>query len=99
MKAKRCSVCGGKPKYVYYSIPGATKDPDGINILLKRLECEKCGATVANLVLTCDDAVEYWNSLNKEGKRVVLERVGEELCSDVEDVAHDDMPEEMEGVK
>ena len=27
MKAKRCSVCGGKPKYVYYSIPGATKDP------------------------------------------------------------------------
>ena len=99
MKAKRCSVCGGKPKFVYYSIPGATKDPDGINILLKRLECEKCGATVANLVLTCDDAVEYWNSLNKEGKRVVLERVGEEPCIDVEDEKHDDMPEEMEGVK
>lgn len=67
--------------------------PNGLN------ECEKCGATVANLVLTCDDAVEYWNSLNKEGKRVVLERVGEEPCRDVEDVAHDDMPEEMEGVK
>ena len=84
MRAKRCSVCGGKPKFVYYSIPGATK-----YMLLKRLECEKCGATVANLVLTCDDAVEYWNSLNKEGKRVVLERVGEEPCIDVEDEKHD----------
>ena len=98
MKAKRCPVCGGKPKYVYYSIPGATKTQMEY-ILPKRLECEKCGATVANLVLTCDDAVEYWNSLNKEGKRVVLERVGEEPCRYVEDVAHDDMPEEMEGVK
>lgn len=88
MKAKRCSVCGGKPKYVYYSIPGATKDPVGLYVLFKRLECEDCGATVANLVLTGDDAVEYWNSLNKEGKRVVLERVGEELCSDVEDEKH-----------
>ena len=29
MKAKRCPVCGGNPKYVYYSIPGATKDQDG----------------------------------------------------------------------
>ena len=97
MKAKRCSVCGGKLKFVYYSIPGATKTQMEY-ILPKRLECEKCGATVANLVLTCDDAVEYWNSLNKEGKRVVLERVGEEPCRYVEDVAHDVMPEGMEGV-
>lgn len=87
MKAKHCPVCRGKPKFVYYSIPGATKDPNGY-ILFKRLECEKCGATVANLVLTCDDAVKYWNSLNKEGKRVILKRVGEEPCSDVEDENH-----------
>nr|DAJ24998.1 MAG TPA: restriction alleviation protein [Caudoviricetes sp.] len=99
MKAKRCPVCGGKPKYVHYSIPGATKDPDGLYILFKRLECEKCGATVASLVLTCDDAVEYWNSLTKEGKRVVLERVMEEPCRDVEDADHDDTPEELEGLK
>lgn len=31
----------------------------------------------------CITIVEYWNSLNKEGKRVVLERVGEEPCGDV----------------
>lgn len=99
MKAKRCSVCGGKPKFVYYSIPGATKDQDGLYILFKRLECEDCGATVASLALTCDEAVEYWNSLNKEGKRVVFERVGEEPCSDVEDADHDDTPEELEGLK
>ena len=99
MKAKRCPVCGGKPKYVHYSIPGAIKDPDGIYILLKRLECEECGATVASLSLTLDDAVEYWNRINKEGKRVVFERVGEEPCRDVEDVAHDDTLEELEGLK
>ena len=54
------------------------------DVLLKRLECSECGATVADLVLTCDDAVEYWNSKNKEGKRAVLERVGVELCRDIE---------------
>lgn len=84
MKAKRCPVCNGVPQFVYYAIQGSTKDPDGLYILLKRLECSKCGATVANLVMVCDDAVEYWNSTNKEGKRVVLERVGTEPCLDVE---------------
>lgn len=84
MKAKRCPVCGGAPQYVHYAIPGSTKDPDGLYILLKRLECSECGATVAHLVMTCGDAVEYWNSKNKEGKRVVLERVGAEPCRDVE---------------
>ena len=84
MKAKRCPLCNGVPQFVYYAIPGSTKDPDGLYVLLKRLECSECGATVANLVLTCDDAVEYWNSKNKEGKRVVLERVGAEPCRDVE---------------
>ena len=84
MKAKRCPVCGGAPQFVYYAIPGSTKDPEGLYVLLKRLECSECGATVAILVPTCDDAVEYWNSKNKEGKRVVLERVGAEPCRDVE---------------
>ena len=30
MKAKRCPVCGGKPQYVHYAIPGSANDPDGI---------------------------------------------------------------------
>lgn len=38
----------------------------------------------------CITIVEYWNSLNKEEKRVVLERVGEEPCIDVEDENHDE---------
>lgn len=84
MKAKRCPVCNGVPQFVYYAIPGSTKDPDGLYVLLKRLECSECGATVANLVLTCDDAVEYWNSKTEEGERVILERVGTEMCRDVE---------------
>lgn len=32
----------------------------------------------------------HCNSINKEGKRVVLERVIEEPCRDVEDADHDD---------
>ena len=86
MKAKKCPICGEKPQFVYYSIPGATKDPDGLYILLKRLECSKCGASVAALVMTCDDAVKYWNDVNpKTGKRYVLERIGSEMCGDVEE--------------
>ena len=87
MKAKRCPICGGKPKFVHYSIPGATKDPDGLYILLKRLECSECGASVAQLVMTCDDAVNYWNDINPEtGHRYVLEKTGTELCEVVEEV-------------
>lgn len=79
--AKRCPVCGGEPQYVHYSIPGATDDPDDIYILLKRLECKECGATVASLVPTCDEAVEYWNAINDEtGNRYVLQRVMTEAC-------------------
>lgn len=75
-----------KPQFVYYSIPGATKDPDGLYILLKRLECSECGASVAELVMTCDDAVRYWNDVNPEtGKRYVLEKTGTEMCGDVEE--------------
>ena len=85
MKARRCPVCGGAPQYVHYAIPGSTKDPDGIFILFKRLECSQCGATVAHLVMTCDDSVRYWNDTNEYGNRPALERVGVEPCGDVEE--------------
>ena len=86
MKAKKCPICGGNPQFVYYSIPGATNDPDGLYILLKRLECSKCAASVAELVMTCDDAVKYWNDVNPQtGNRYVLERTGTEICWDVEE--------------
>ena len=86
MKAKKCPICGGNPQFVYYSIPGSTHDPDGLYILLKRLECSKCGASVAQLVVTCDEAVSYWNETNPEtGKRYVLENNGTEICKDVEE--------------
>lgn len=86
MKAKKCPICGGNPQFVYYSIPGSTNDPDGLYILLKRLECSKCGASVAQLVVTCDEAVSYWNETNPEtGKRYVLENNGTEICKDVEE--------------
>lgn len=86
MKAKKCPICGGSPQFVYYSIPGSTNDPDGLYILLKRLECSKCGASVAQLVVTCDEAVSYWNETNPEtGKRYVLENNGTEICKDVEE--------------
>lgn len=85
MKAKRCPVCGGEPQFVYYSIPGSASDPDGLYVLFKRLECSKCGATVAQLVMTCDDAVSYWNDINPNtGHRCVLAKNGTEMC-DVED--------------
>lgn len=79
--AKRCPTCGGKPQYVHYCTPGAMDNPDGIYILLKRLECKDCGASVAQLVMTCDDAVKYWNGINeKTGKRFVLQRAMIEDC-------------------
>ena len=86
MKAKKCPVCGGNPQFVYYSIPGSTNAPDGLYVLFKRLECSKCGATVAQLVMTCDDAVAYWNDINPEtGRRYVLEKNGTEMCGDIEE--------------
>ena len=86
MKAKKCPICGGNPQFVYYSIPGSTNDPDGLYILLKRLECSKCGASVAQLVMTCDEAVSYWNGTNpKTGERYVLENNGTEICKYVEE--------------
>ena len=86
MKAKKCPICGGNPQFVYYSIPGSTNDQDGLYILLKRLECSKCRASVAQLVMTCDEAVSYWNDTNpKTGERYVLENNGTEICKDVEE--------------
>lgn len=79
--AKRCPICGGEPQYVHYCSPGAMDDPDGIYILFKRLECKNCGASVARLVMTCDEAVMYWNEINKEtGERFVLQRAMIEDC-------------------
>ena len=86
MKAKKCPVCGGNPQFVYYSISGYANDPDGLYVLFKRLECSKCGATVAQLVMTCDDAVAYWNDISPEtGRRYVLEKSGTEMCGDMEE--------------
>ncbi len=80
--AKRCPICNGKPQYVHYRIPGSMEDSDELYILLKRLECKECGATVPELVMTCDDAIKYWNEINpKTGKRYVLQRVMTEPCS------------------
>lgn len=82
---KRCPICGGEPQYVHYCIPGSANDPDGLYVLLKRLECKKCGASVAQLCMTIDDAVQYWNAVNPEtGKRYVLQRYGTEYCCNVE---------------
>ena len=92
MKAKRCKLCNGEPKYVYYAIPEQDY-PDGWYgseygrepmALFKRLECSKCGATVAQLVMTCDEAVKYWNEQN------ILVRYGEEKVWDVEEGEQDD---------
>ena len=80
--AKRCPICNGEPQYVHYCIPGSMEESDGLCMLLKRLECKECGATVPELSFTCDEAVEYWNEVNlKTGKRYILQRAMTELCS------------------
>lgn len=95
IKAKKCPVCNsGKLKYVYYA-PPAKDNPDlwedmydtGYSpmILAKRIECAECGATVPSLVLVIDQAIEYWNSMNEAGNRCVLQRIGEETVSEVEE--------------
>lgn len=88
MIAKRCKLCGGEPKYVHYAVPsqdypdGWYESADGFYepyILFKRLECSKCGATVPQLTITLDDAVNYWNEQN------ILVRYGEEKVLEVEE--------------
>lgn len=92
MKAKRCKLCGGEPKYVHYAVPkqdypdGWYESADGFDepyVLFKRLECSKCGATVVQLVMTIDEAVEYWN------EQKLLVRWCEEKVRDVEEGAQE----------
>lgn len=95
MKVKRCPVCGGgELQYVHYA-PQAKDEPTlwedmcdvGFSpmILLNRIECKKCGASVPSLVMRVDDAVSYWNDINENtGHRYVLQRIGFESVSDVE---------------
>lgn len=88
MKAKRCKLCGGEPKYIYYAIPKQDY-PDGWYeseygtaepyMLFKRLECSKCGATTREIAMTLDGAVTLWNS------QKILQKYGEEKVRDVED--------------
>ena len=96
MKAKRCPICNsGKLQYVYYA-PSAKDEPtmweDMVDtgyapmILFKRIECKECGASVPSLVMTLDEAVGYWNDINeKTDHRYVLQRIGSEDISDVEE--------------
>ena len=85
---KKCPVCGSHNlQFVYYAPPVSAApefweyDEDGYMpiIWLKRIECIKCGATVPQLVLTVDQAIEYWNAINETtGSRYTLQRVKEE---------------------
>lgn len=89
MKAKRCPVCGGKPKCVYYlSIPWKTTNLGYVYAIFNKLECEKCGATAPNFALSYDEAVMDWNCINTGREKLFLKRVGEEPCIDVEDENH-----------
>lgn len=94
-KAKKCPVCKSRDlKWVYYA-PTAEQAPDiwedmvdaGYQpmILAKRIECVTCGSTVPGLTPTLDDAIEYWNAVNNEGKTAVLQKIGEESVSEVEE--------------
>lgn len=85
---KRCPVCGCRDlRFVHYALPASAApecweyDEDGYMpmIWMKRIECTKCGATVPQLVLTVDQAIEYWNAINETtGSRYVLQRLREE---------------------
>lgn len=87
MKAKRCHLCGGEPRYIHYAIPQQDLPSAWYEscdfgwepyVLYKRLECSQCGATVPQLAMTCDEAVAYWN------EQKILMRYGEEKVMEVE---------------
>lgn len=81
MIAKRCPICNGEPQFVNYCVPGAMDDPEGTYIVLKRLECKVCGASVPALSMRTCDAFMYWNNVDQEtGKRYVVQRIGTESC-------------------
>ena len=93
-KAKRCPMCqSNELKWVYYAIPEKVAPEmweDMVDVgyspmlMLKRIECKKCGATLPNVALTLDDALDFWNSLNERGNRYILQRIGEEDVREVE---------------
>ena len=94
-KAQKCPVCKSRNlKWIYYA-PTAEQAPDiwedmvdvGYQpmILAKRIECGNCGATVPGLTLTLDDAIDYWNAIDENGKIAVLQKIGEESVSEVEE--------------
>lgn len=93
-KAKRCPVCqSNELKWVYYAIPEKVAPEmweDMVDtgyspmMLFKRIECQKCGGTVASLSMTLDDALDFWNSYNEQGNRYVLQRIGEEDVREAE---------------
>lgn len=96
MKAKRCPVCDSRNlKWVYYAPPSQVAPEfwedivdDGYSptILVKRIECADCGATVPGLALTLTEAEDYWNAVDKnDGHRFVLQRIGEEPVREVEE--------------
>lgn len=74
-QAKRCPLCDGEPQYKHYTIP---EEDEELTVWFKRLECRDCGATVPHLVMTLNDAIDYWN----EGK--VLAFKANERVSNVE---------------
>lgn len=96
MKAKKCPICNSAElQYVYYA-PSAKDEPtmweDMDNrgyspmILLKRIECKKCGASVPGLTMTIDDALLYWNDINKKtNHRYVLQRIGTDDLLEMEE--------------
>lgn len=78
MIAKRCPICGGKPQVINYCVPKCISE---MGLLLKRLECKECGATVPQLDMTLDDAVKCWNAINKAtGERYVWKKAATEGC-------------------
>lgn len=85
---KRCKLCGGEPKWIYYAMP-EQDNPEGWDftgddgelepmILFKRLECKECKATNVQIAMTIDGAEKMWN----EGK--VLQYWMDETTYDVE---------------
>lgn len=95
MKVKKCPICdSAELQYVYYA-PSAKDEPDlwedsyddGFSplILFKRIECKKCGASLAGLKLTIDEAISYWNENDfSTNHRYVLQRIGVEDVLEVE---------------
>ena len=85
-KARRCPICGGKPRFVHYAAP-RQQFPDaweetetGLEPVLtyKRIECEDCMATTM-WWMKCDELIDLWN------REQILEFVFREAIQEVED--------------